>query len=56
MPASTCPGHPQIKTWLAIALTAAASGKAVVVRTDGCLGPCPTMPQGSDTWFYLQSN
>jgi len=48
--------HPQIKSWLAIALTAAASGKSVVVRTSGCFGVLPTMTQTTDSWFYLQPN
>ncbi len=46
-------GHPQIRNWLAIALTAAATGKSVVVRTSGCFGPFPTMTQSSETWFYI---
>jgi len=49
-------GHPQIKTWLAVALTAAASAKTVVVRTNGCFGVLPTMTQTTDSWFYLQPN
>ena len=49
-------GHPQIRNWLAIALTASASGKNVVVRTNGCYGVYPTMSQNTDSWFYLQPN
>lgn len=48
--------HPQIKSWLAIALAAAASGKTVVVKTAGCLGAFPTMTQGTDSWFYMLPN
>lgn len=49
-------GHPQIKSWLAIALTASASGQSVVVRTSGCYDSFPTMTQNTDTWFYLMPN
>jgi hypothetical protein len=48
--------HPQIKSWLAIALTASASGQPVVVRTSGCYDSFPTMTQNMDTWFYLIPN
>lgn len=48
--------HPLAKTWLAIAMAASASGKNVVVQTSGCFGgSLPTMTQGTDSYFYLQS-
>jgi hypothetical protein len=44
--------HPQIKNWLAIALTAVATGKNVIVRTSGCFNGLPTMTLDTNSWFY----
>lgn len=52
-------GHPQIKTWLSIAMAAAISGKTVSVTVNGCvtIGPAAIFPTmnttGNDTWFML---
>jgi hypothetical protein len=46
--------HPQTKSWMAVALASAASGKSVTVATNGCFaGSIPTMTQGVDTYFHL---
>lgn len=45
--------HPQVKNWLAIALSASLGGKKVVVHTKGCLNGQPTLSQDADAWFYL---
>lgn len=50
------PANPQIKNWLKIALEAVATGKYVVVQTNGCYGPFPTMTADGGTYFYLRSN
>ena len=49
------PTHPQIKNWLAIVMTALATGRPVRVKTSGCWGPWPTMSQGPDSFVYLMT-
>lgn len=48
--------HPQLKNWLAVALTASISGKSIGVQTSGCWNSLPTMTQNADSFFYLQAN
>jgi len=45
--------HPQIKTFIATALAAAASGRKVTVKASGCLGAYPTLAATSGSYFSL---
>ena len=47
-------GHGQIKSWLSIAMTAMASGREVVVGTNGCLNGRPTLDATTSSFFHIQ--
>lgn len=46
--------HPQIQSFLSIALAAAASKSDVKVLTNGCLGSYPKLDQSNNSLFYFR--
>lgn len=46
--------HPEVDSFLSIALAAAASGADVKVRTSGCLGGYPTLDETENSIFYFK--
>ena len=54
MPRFDVPGnHPNIKNFIATALAAAASGRAITIKTSGCFSGYPTLDQGSGGYFSI---
>ena len=45
--------HPEIKNWLSVALMAQASGKDVLLRTNGCYEGQPTLDESRATYFLV---